>query len=81
MIFSSLSLANSNIGCIDNETLEVNNSVLYNNTWYNFTEITNCKYGCDDKTLTCSPPEYIQTLGVIIIFIIICGVILYLSAR
>lgn len=75
-LFSTLCLSDTITSCMsDNTTLQRNHSLYYNATWYNFSERVTCIEGCDNTTMTCSQPEYVNALWILVIVIIILGVI------
>lgn len=72
LLFANKTYASDTLtNCSSNTTLQKNNSIYYNNTWYNFTENINCEYGCDAQTNSCSMPDYQNKLIIIFIFAII----------
>jgi hypothetical protein len=69
LLFSNMAYASDSIQlCLSNTTLQKNNSIYYNNTWYNFTERITCNNGCDLQTNSCAYPDYLNKLIIITIF-------------
>lgn len=75
---------NSSIICLNNATLKETLSVDYVNS-SNLSQVlnsssyvlnTNCQYGCDNVTKTCSPDPFTQNIYMFVIFIGMSGLLI-----
>ena len=72
LLFSNMAFASNTLNnCTNNMTLQKNNSIYYNNTWYNFTENINCDYGCEHDSCNLDPIWYYLLFAIIIIIVAI----------
>ena len=85
----ALAWTNSQIYCYDNNTLTevlsvnivntTNTSQVYNSSSYVMN--TPCKDGCDNVTLSCAPPKYVQNIFLFGAFVVSVVVAILLLGR
>ena len=71
-------LTNSSIVCIDEFTLQENITVYFDENVSTVSLPVRCPFGCDSKTLACSPDPFMQDLAVVGFLVVFVVVILYL---
>jgi hypothetical protein len=79
--YQTICLSNTTLSQYANFTSCERTSTMENCTYYNFSQIVPCNYGCDSVTSKCKDAPYITYLEIIAVIIIVILILAWVIKR